>query len=424
MTVLFQAILRIACLSALSRRATLALMLASIALGTALLLGVERIRADTRRSFVQTISGVDLVAGPRTGGVQLMLYAVFHSGSATHSMRWDSYQALAGHPGVDWAVPLSLGDSYRGFPVLGTSRDYFAHYRYGEKKLLEWKAGSPFERPFEAVLGSDVATRFGLTTGSRLVLSHGAGTEILPEHGDKPFVVTGVLAPTGTPVDRTVHISLESMTALHLDWAGGAPLPGLSIPAEMATRFDLTPKEITAVLLGLKQRSDAFRIQRFVNAFDGEPLMAVLPGVALDDLWESLDIFERVLRGISLLVVLVGLSGLTATLLAGLNERRRELAILRSLGAGPLHLFVLLACEGLFVTMAGAFSGALLLAAAAQGAQDWLLANLGVVLTTALPTPGEWPLLAAVVATGLLASLFPAWRAWRMSLADGLIPRQ
>lgn len=123
------------------------------------------------------------------------------------------------------------------------------------------------------------------------------------------------------------------MTALHLDWAGGAPLPGLSIPAEMATRFDLTPKEITAVLLGLKQRSDAFRIQRFVNAFDGEPLMAVLPGVALDDLWESLDIFERVLRGISLLVVLVGLSGLTATLLAGLNERRRELAILRSLGA-------------------------------------------------------------------------------------------
>ena len=127
MTVLFQAILRIACLSALSRRATLALMLASIALGTALLLGVERIRADTRRSFVQTISGVDLVAGPRTGGVQLMLYAVFYFFCATHSMRWDSYQALAGHPGVDWAVPLSLGDSYRGFPVLGTSRDYFTH---------------------------------------------------------------------------------------------------------------------------------------------------------------------------------------------------------------------------------------------------------------------------------------------------------
>ena len=183
MTVLFRAIFRIACLSALSRRATLALMLVSIALGTALLLGVERIRANTRQSFVQAISGVDLVAGPRTGGVQLMLYAVFRSGSATHTMRWDSYQALAGHPGVDWAVPLSLGDSYRGFPVLGTTRDYFTHYRYGEKKPLELKAGNPFEHPFEAVLGSDVAARFGHAVGSRLVLSHGAGAEMLRDHG-------------------------------------------------------------------------------------------------------------------------------------------------------------------------------------------------------------------------------------------------
>ena len=222
---LFRAISRIAWLSALSRRTTLALMLASIALSTALLLGVERVRANTRQSFVQSISGVDLVAGPRTGGVQLLLYAVFRSGSATHSMRWESYQALASHPGVAWAVPLSLGDSYRGFPVLGTTRDYFTYYRYGEKMRLEWKDGKPFERPFEAVIGSEVATRLDLPVGSRLVLSHGAGAEILPEHGDKPFAVTGILAPTGTPGDRTVHVSLESITALHLDWAGGAPCP-------------------------------------------------------------------------------------------------------------------------------------------------------------------------------------------------------
>lgn len=213
------------------------------------------------------------------------------------------------------------------------------------------------------------------------------------------------------------------MTALHFDWAGGAPLPGLSIPAEMATRFDLTPKEITAVLLGMKQRSDAFRIQRFVNAFDGEPLMAVLPGVALDDLWESLDIFERVLRGISLLVVLVGLSGLTATCSPDSTNGAANWPF--SARSAPdrctcLYCWPAKACSSRWP----AHSPSLLLAAAAQGAQDWLLANLGVVLTTALPTPGEWPLLAAVVATGLLASLFPAWRAWRMSLADGLIPRQ
>lgn len=417
-------ILRIACLSALSRRSTLALTFAAIALATALLLGVERIRHDTRQSFVQSVSGVDLVVGPRTGGVQLMLYAVFRAGSATHNLRWDSFQALAGHPAVDWAVPLSLGDSYRGFPVLGTTSSYFAHFRYGNKQPLAVRAGRPFEKPFEAVVGSEIADRFGLGVGSRLVLSHGGGGDVLPEHGDKPFTVVGVLAPTGTPVDRTVHVALESITALHLDWAGGAPLPGVSIPSELAAKFDLTPKEVTAVLLGLKQRSDAFRMQRFVNGFRDEALMAVLPGVALDELWDTLDVFERALRGISVLVVLVSLAGLAATLLAGLNERRRELAILRSLGAGPLDLFALLACEGLLVTAAGAAAGTLLVSIAAWSLHDWLRAAFGVALTTTLPSPDEWRLLAAVVATGLLSSAFPAFRAWRMSLADGLTPRQ
>ncbi|WP_305074326.1 ABC transporter permease [Propionivibrio sp.] len=419
-----RAILRIARLSAFSRRSTLVLTLAAIALATALLIGVERIRHDTRQSFVQSVSGVDLVVGPRTGAVQLMLYAVFRTGSATHTLRWSSYRALADHPAVAWAVPLSLGDSYRGFPVLGTTPDYFAHFRYGDKRPLALRAGRVFERPFEAVVGSEIAKRLGQTIDSRLVLSHGAGNDLLPEHGDKPFTVVGVLAPTGTPVDRTVHVSLESITALHLDWAGGAPLPGVNIPPELATKFDLTPQEITAVLVGLKQRSDAFRMQRFVNAFRDEALMAVLPGVALDELWDTLDIFERALRGISVLVVLVSLAGLVATLLAGLNERRRELAILRSLGASPLDLFLLLACEGLLITAAGAAAGLLLVTDAAWWLHDALRSAFGVELSTLLPSPDEAWLLAAILSTGLLASAIPAFRAWRMALADGLTPRQ
>jgi putative ABC transport system permease protein len=416
------AILRLAALSAWSRRLTLALTLIAIALATTLLLAVERVRVDARQSFTQSVSGVDLVVGARTGSVQLMLYAVFHAGAASNNMRWDSYQALTQHPAVDWSVPLSLGDSHRGFPVLGTEADYFRHFRYGDHEALRFTAGTPFAGVFEAVLGSDVAQQLGYTLDGTITLSHGLN-ELGPEHGDKPFRITGILAPTGTPVDRTIHVSLESITALHLDWVGGTPMPGLAIPAEHVAKFDLRPKEITAALLGLKQRSDVFRMQRFVNDFRAEPLLGVLPGVALDELWQTVRMIERTLLAISALVVLVGLAGLAATLLAGLNERRRELAILRALGAGPGQIFLMLIAEGVLITTLGALLGFILLSLGSLLAAPWLLERFGVVLGGRWPSREELALIGMVITTGLVASLAPGWRAWRMSLADGLTPR-
>lgn len=417
-----KAVLRLAMLSAWSRRLTLGLSLVAIALAVTLLLAVERIRVDARQSFTQSVSGVDLVVGARTGSVQLMLYAVFHAGAASNNIGWDSYQAIATHPAVDWALPLSLGDSHRGFAVLGTSAEYFTRFRHGDREALRLREGRAFAGVFEAVLGSEVAQRLGYRLGDAITLSHGLG-ELGPEHGDKPFRVIGILAATGTPVDRTVHVSLESITALHLDWVGGAPLPGVNIPPEFVAKFDLRPKEITAALVGLKQRGDVFRMQRFVNQYRGEPLLGVMPGVALDELWQTIAIVERSLLAVSALVVLVGLAGLAATLLAGLNERRRELAILRALGAGPGEVFLMLTAEGLLVTALGALLGMLLLGAGSGLAAPWLLERFGVVLATRLPGGEELALVGAVILTGLVASLVPGWRAWRMSLADGLTPR-
>ena len=417
-----KAVLRLAALSAWSRRLTLGLALVSIALAVTLLLAVERLRVDARQSFTQSVSGVDLVVGARTGSVQLMLYAVFHAGAASNNIDWDSYRAIATHPAVEWAVPLSLGDSHRGYPVLGTSADYFRLFRYGAAEELRFVEGKPFAGVFEAVLGSEVARRLAYRQGDMITLNHGLG-ELGPAHGDKPFRVVGILAPTGTPVDRTLHVGLEAITALHLDWVGGAPMPGVTIPSEFVGKFDLRPKEITAALVGLKQRGDVFRMQRFVNQFRGEPLLAVLPGVALDELWQSVGMIERALLAISALVVLIGLSGLAATLLAGLNERRRELAILRALGAGPAQIFLMLVAEGVLVTTTGALLGLALLTLASIPAAPWLLERFGVVLGTRLPGGEELVLLGAVIATGLIASLVPGWRAWRMSLADGLTPK-
>lgn len=420
------AVLLLALKSAWARRLTLGITLCAIALSSALLLAVERVRGDARQSFTQAVSGVDLVVGPRTGAVQLMLYAVFHSGSATHDMRWDSYEALASHPAVAWTVPLSLGDSHRGFPVLGTTAAYFAHLRYGDGQALAFASGKPFagnvESVFETVLGSEVAAALGYRIGDRIALAHGMA-ELGPEHSDKPFTVVGVLAPTGTPVDRTVHVSLAAITALHLDWAGGAPLPGLAIPAEYVQKFDLAPKTITAMLIGLKSRTDVFRLQRHINGYRGEALLAVLPGVALDELWQTLGMVERTLLAVSALVVVIGLTGLMATMLAGLNERRRELAILRALGAGPRDIFLMLTAEGLLVTALGVLLGCALLAAGIFFGAPFLQAQFGIVLQWRMFAPNEIVLLLSILATGLVASLVPGWRAWRMSLADGLTPR-
>ncbi|MBL8325574.1 MAG: ABC transporter permease [Rubrivivax sp.] len=425
-----KALLNLAAHSAWNRRGTLALVMLSIALATGLLLTLERLRTDIRASFSQAVSGTDLVIGARTGAVQLMLHAVFRVGGATNQVKVDSLKAIEQHRAVAWLVPLALGDSHRGYPVLGTSAEYFERFRHGERQPLAMAEGRAFSGTldglYEAVLGAEVATALGYRLGDRLTLTHGleaAPGSLATEHADKPFTVVGVLARTGTPVDRTVHVSLQAIEAIHLDWAGGAPLPGVKIPAEAARKFDLEPKQVTAALVGLKNRVAVFNVQRFVAEYEGEALMAVLPGVALDELWQAVGLGERALLAMSALVALVSLASLVAVVLAGLNERRRELAVLRAVGAGPRHVLALLAAEGAWVTLAGALLGALAAAAAVALAAPWLQAQFGIALRWAAPTPVQWGLFVAVVAAGMLASLVPGWRAYRLSLADGLSPR-
>ena len=416
----------IAVKSAWNRRLTLGVTLIAIALSVTLLVGIERIRNDAREGFAQSVSGTDLVIGARTSPVQLMLYSVFRIGEATNNIRWESFRNIAEHPSVAWAIPLSLGDSHRGFPVLGTSPAYFEHFRYGASNPLSFSEGKRFDGGidgvFDAVLGAEVAQRLGYRLGDKIVLNHGVGSHS-PEHADKPFTVVGLLARTGTPVDRTVHVNLEAIEAIHLDWQGGAQLPGFSIPPEFVRKFDLAPKQITAALVGLNNRAAVFKMQRFVNDYEQEPLLAVLPGVALDQLWQVIGVMENTLLAVSAMVVLVGLSGLVAVILAGLNERRRELAILRSVGAKPRDIFLMLIVESAGMTVAGVLVGIALLDVVTLFLGPWLQAQFGLAVHPVLIADNELPLLGMVVGVGLLASLVPGYRAYRLSLADGLTPR-
>lgn len=211
-------LLRMAWLSVLNRRGSAMLTAAALGVSVALLLGVEKIRSETRTSFAATISGTDLIVGARGGAVQLLLYAVFRMGEPTANIRWESYRMIAEHPQVAWAVPISLGDSHRGFRVVGTTAEYFERYRFGAGRSLRFAAGGPFAAPLEAVLGAEVASRLGYALGDAIVLTHGVARVGLQHHEEHPFRVVGILERTGTPVDQAVHVPLEGITAIHIGW--------------------------------------------------------------------------------------------------------------------------------------------------------------------------------------------------------------
>jgi putative ABC transport system permease protein len=420
-------LLSLAARSAWNRRYVLSLVVASIALATLLLLTIERVRQDVRQGFAQAVSGTDLIVGARTGPVQLLLYSVFRIGSATNNIGWASAEAVGAMPGVAWTVPISLGDSHRGFAVVGTTRAYFERFAYGDGRRLALAEGRVWaegvDGVYEAVLGADVAARLGHVPGASLVLSHGDGRMAANDHGDKPFTVVGVLARTGTPVDRSVHVPLEGLEAIHIDWIAGVPLPALRTTAEEALQRDLRPKAVTALLVGLERRTAVFSVQRRIADFRAEPLMAVLPGVALDELWTLVGAGERALLLVSTLVAVVGTAGLVAVILAGLEQRRRELAILRAVGAGPRAVALLLAIEGSLVTAAGVLIGLAATTLALAAAAPWALAEHGIVLRPLAPGAAEARWIALLLAGGVLASAVPGWRAYRIALADGLQPR-
>lgn len=416
-------LLKLTLLSLWNRRSSVLLTILAIAISIALLLGVDYIRKEAKASFLSTISGTDLVVGARSGSVQLLLYSVFRIGNATNNISWKSYQELAANPQIAWTIPLSLGDSHQGFRVLGTNQDYFRYYRFGDKRTLEFAQGQAFAGVFDAVLGAEVARKLGYQLSDKIVIAHGTSAVSTALHADKPFTVTGILKPTGTPLDRTVHITLEGLEAVHIDWVAGTKISGYSISAEEAVKKNLQPKLITAFLLGLKTRTTAFQVQREINHYKREPLLGILPGVALADLWQALGLFETILRIISGFVVIAGLVGMLTTVLSTLNERRREMAILRAVGAHPYHILLLFILEALVLTLVGCLLGMLLVSVLVWAAQPWVIAEYSFYLRTWLPDSSSFGLIALVASLALILSLLPGTIAYRRSLQDGLTIR-
>jgi len=412
-------LLRIVLKSAWHRRTSLLLTILSIAISVSLLLGVDKIRKEAKNGFINTISQTDLIVGARSGPINLLLYSVFRIGNATNNVTWESYEEITAFEEVAWSIPISLGDSHRGFRVMGTNPDYFSYYQYGQSQHIAFAQGEPFTAVYDAVIGADVARTLDYQLNDEITIAHGLVSTEFAEHEDKPFVIVGILERTGTPIDRTVHIPLEGIEAIHADWQGGARSP-LQLSAEQALKMDLQPKAITAFMIGLDRRINTFRLQRRITEYDEEPLLAIIPGATLAELWQTISVFEQVLLVISGFVLIAGLLGMLTMLLSTLNERRREMAVLRAVGAHPYHVLLLFVLETVFIVFIGYLLGMSLLYLLLVVTQPLLMESYGVNIAITLPDAQQWILFAIVLLLGVLVSLIPGLIAYRRSLQDGL----
>ena len=401
-----------------ARLLTVSMTIFAISLSLMLYLSVEKLRSSAYTSFTNTISQTDLIVGSRTGSVQLLLYSIFRIGNATNNITWESYQDIIEKDGVEWAVPISLGDSHKGYRVMGTNKDFFKHYKYRGNKSLVIKDGKYFSDLYDVVLGFGVAEKLDYQINSSIIVSH--GLKSFTDHDDQPFKVSGILAKTGTPVDNTIIVSLKAIEAIHVDWSSGAKIPGQVTPIDEIRKMDLATSNITAVLLGIDSKLKIFQFQRWINEYPEEALTAILPGVALQELWRIVGVVENILLGISFVVILTTLMGMAAIVLSSLNERRREMAIWRAMGASPKIVIGLLMLEALIISSVSIFLSTFLLFILLYFLQPWIDTTYGILVTVEMFSLSDIYIFILFIFAAMFVSLIPALRAYWFSINDGM----
>ncbi len=403
-----------------NRKFTAGLCMASIALSVVLFLGVERLRKGARDGFTNTISKTDLIVGARSGPLNLLLYTVFHMGSPTNNIHYSTYQKLKKNPMVGWTIPISLGDNYKGYRVVGTNEDFFRYYKYRGNESIKLKEGKPFKGIFDVVLGSQVAKELGHKLGDRIIISHGLSKNALYKHNESPFKITGILDKTSTPVDRGVYVSLYGIEAIHIGWETGAPNEDKLVNPETITKDDIKIAQITSFLVGAKNRILTLRLGRYIGTYEDEPLLAIIPGMALQQLWKTMGYVEQTLFLVSLCVLVVGLLGIIISLYTSINERRREMAILRSLGAGPASILGLLVYESGLLVFLGSLLGLSSLYGCLFAIGPFLESEFSLFIPIQLPDIKELTFLFSILIVGFIVGFIPAFKAYKNSLQDGL----
>ena len=401
-----------------ARLLTVGMTVFAISLSLMLYMSVEKLRTSAYTSFTDTISQTDLIVGARTSSVQLLLYSVFRIGNATNNITWESYEDVINKKEVAWSVPISLGDSHKGFRVMGTNSEFFKRYKFRGGQSIELEQGKNLDDLYDVIIGAGVAEKLNYSVGTPLIVSH--GLQSFSDHDDQPFKVSGILAKTGTPVDNTVIVSLEAIEAIHVDWSTGAKIPGQITPVEEIRQMDLSPKNITAALIGVNSKLQIFQLQRWINEYPEESLSSILPGVALQELWRIVGVVENLLLGISVTVIFTTLIGMTAIIFSSLNERRREMAIWRAMGASPKVVIGLLMLEAFIISVMSIIVSTVMLFLTLYVLQPWIDNTYGILVNIEMLSFKDIYIFMLFIIAASFVSLIPAIRAYWFSINDGM----
>ena len=396
--------------SLLHRKVAVGLSVVALSVSVFALLGVEHARHQIKENFYNTVSEVDLIVGSRTGNINLLLYSVFRVGSPTRNIKYERYEEFLGDENIEWSVPISLGDSHRGFRVVGTVPAYFEKIKFSKERDLSFTSGQSFAEPFELVLGSEVSSALGYKIGDQITLSHGISKSSFLEHKKFPFSVTGILKATGTPIDRALYVGLSGLELIHMH-----PNQVTKSMNDLDQGVPIKIDEITAVMLGLKNRITTFKIQEKINRFQKEPLIAVIPGVALSELWQMVRLLENSLLLVTILVFVAACLGLSAMLLSSIRERHKEIQLLRIIGAPSIFLFLLIELESLLVTLISILIGMLFLSLSIFVLQDLLVGFFGMSITPNIFNKDTVRILAILIFAAFVTSIVPAFLAYRSS---------
>ncbi len=372
--------------------AVLNVLLLALGVATVVVLLLASRQIESR--MLRDARGIDLVVGAKGSPMQLVLSAVFHIDEPAGNIPLVEANKLSAHRAVKQAIPMALGDSYKGHRIVGTNHDYPAHYG------ARLAAGGLWDKPMQAVLGAETARTTGLGVGAKFVGAHGVGAEG-EAHEDAPYAVVGVLAPTGTVIDRLVLTDVKSVWATH--------------GTENEKDVD---QEITALLIRYATPLAAGFLPRQVNA--NSSLQAASPAYESARLFRMIGVGMEVLRAFGVVLMLTAGLSVFIALTNALEERRYDLAVMRMLGAGRGKLFGLLVLEGLMLSVLGAAVGFALGHAATGVIGGLLAAQNQAPLTGLLWLSEEWWILGGALAVGLIAALLPGLRASRKDVAGVL----
>lgn len=392
-----------------SRLLPVSLVIITLMASMVLLLSIERIQKATEIGFNQSISGVDAIIGPRSSSLELVLYTVFHLGRPTNNITMKTIDDIRQRKDIEYLVPIALGDSHRGFRVIATEKDYFKYIKYSSDKSLSFSDGQAFNEISGAVIGADVAKKLDYQVGTKIHISHGSSQAVAKKHDDFSFEVTGVLEKTGTPIDQAVFVDLKGYELIHLGWQSGTKVFNLKqLDLSTLSQEELTPKTVTAAFVGLKSKLTLFRFAASVKKYPNEAISAVIPGIALSELWSMVGIVDQGFELLSWIIIVISLIAMVSLIISSIDNRKREMTIYRANGATPMYLSTLVVLEAVFIGLTAIIGAIVFVTLVTYLATQQLNLILGITPEFDWVSWDEAKVFAIILLAGILSSLVPA----------------